>query len=132
MSERSILQPLGQWSTEGACRTLDLTVPERVAMFFPESDTARADLGRASAPAKAVCATCPVRGECLLYAVTTHVEDGIWGGTTPDVRKQIRRWLRLTHARPTPAIMVQLLESFVPLPKKERLTVISRMRRRSA
>jgi len=38
--------------------------------------------------ALAVCAACPVRADCLAYAVTTGQEYGIWGGRT---QQQIRR-----------------------------------------
>lgn len=32
--------------------------------------------------AKAVCAVCPVRRECLAYAIRTDQRSGIWGGMT--------------------------------------------------
>ena len=41
--------------------------------------------------AKAMCASCPVRSECLSYAVTTVQPDGVWGGTTPKERQKLRR-----------------------------------------
>ena len=57
--------------------------------FFPEP----ADLAAISR-AKAVCAGCPVAGECLTWAVETNQTDGIWGGHTPAERRAIRRrWL---------------------------------------
>jgi hypothetical protein len=39
---------------------------------------------------KAVCSECPLKLECLMYAVTTG-QHGIWGGTTENERKVIRR-----------------------------------------
>lgn len=39
--------------------------------------------------ALAVCATCPVRPECLDAYLTE--EEGIFGGTTPEQRAQLRR-----------------------------------------
>ena len=45
------------------------------AVFFPTSE-AHAD------EAKAICATCPVREECLEYALETRPGDGVWGGLT--------------------------------------------------
>jgi WhiB family redox-sensing transcriptional regulator len=35
--------------------------------------------------AKAVCGRCPVRANCLSYALITR-PDGIWGGTTREER----------------------------------------------
>jgi WhiB family redox-sensing transcriptional regulator len=40
--------------------------------------------------AKAVCATCPVVDQCLVYAMD-HNEFGVWGGMTANERKNIRR-----------------------------------------
>lgn len=57
--------------------------------FFPDP----ADV-RAISAAKAVCATCPVAGECLTWAIETNQTDGIWGGHTPTERRSLRRrWL---------------------------------------
>lgn len=42
------------------------------------------------AGAKKVCSTCPYIVECLLFAVKNN-EIGIWGGTTENERKEIRR-----------------------------------------
>ena len=43
------------------------------------------------ARAKAVCADCPVREACLAYAINTGEDFGVWGGTTPDERRALRR-----------------------------------------
>ncbi|MGI5155848.1 WhiB family transcriptional regulator [Microbispora sp. CA-102843] len=40
--------------------------------------------------AKAVCAGCPVVSECLAYALE-HGLTGVWGGTSQDERKAMRR-----------------------------------------
>ena len=63
---------------DAACRDADTTV------FFPASDN---DAG----PAKAICATCPVREECLEYALETRPADGIWGGLTAIERHRLIR-----------------------------------------
>lgn len=36
--------------------------------------------------ARAICMTCPVRDECLNYALETGETVGIWGGLTPEER----------------------------------------------
>jgi WhiB family redox-sensing transcriptional regulator len=42
--------------------------------------------------AKAVCAACRVRRQCLQYALATHQLHGVWGGTSEDERQlQARR-----------------------------------------
>ena len=68
------------WRDEAACRGLDTEV------FFPPSED-EAD----AAAAKAVCAVCPVREECLEWAVATNQPDGVWGGLTATERRRLRR-----------------------------------------
>ncbi len=68
--------PLG-WMSHGACRRED---PE---LFFPITTTGPALQQVRSA--KAVCGRCPVRANCLSYALQTR-QDGVWGGTTRDER----------------------------------------------
>ena len=46
--------------------------------------------------AKAICMECPVVNECLDYAIRTNQDSGIWGGTTEEERKSIRRHYRKT------------------------------------
>jgi WhiB family redox-sensing transcriptional regulator len=47
------------------------------------------------------CLRCPVRHECLTWALTEREEYGIWGGCTP---KQRRRILRRPRKKPTPGV----------------------------
>lgn len=51
--------------------------------FFP-------NYGENTNKAKAICDTCPVQPECLHHALTQPEKHGIWGGTTPRQRQQIR------------------------------------------
>lgn len=62
----------------GACRGLD---PE---LFHP----VRGDVDTLKA-AQAVCDGCPVREECLEYAIVNGEEHGIWGGASEAERKRI-------------------------------------------
>lgn len=67
------------WWLLAACREAD---PE---LFFPV--TAHGPGARETARAKAVCATCRVRRQCLQFALATHQAHGVWGGTTEDERR---------------------------------------------
>src|SRR5262245_20384349 len=63
------------WESRALCRDID------DGSFIPplreESDAARRTRERA---AKSVCAACPVRQECLDYALRVREPFGIWGG----------------------------------------------------
>lgn len=49
-------------------------------------------------PAKKVCAGCPVRAECLSFAMETGERDGIWGGLTPYERTALKTKVRKERA----------------------------------
>jgi len=60
--------------------------------FFPVGSNVLAM--RQIEAAKAICAICEVRADCLEYAVRTNQESGIWGGMAEDDRRRYRkRWL---------------------------------------
>ena len=70
---------------------------ENPELFFPQGDGRK--IGPKIARAKAVCARCPLREECLAWALKHHDltrEHGIWGGKTPHERRilirEYRRW----------------------------------------
>jgi WhiB family redox-sensing transcriptional regulator len=44
--------------------------------------------------AKAVCAGCPVRPDCLAFALDTEQNDGVWGGLSETERRALKRKLR--------------------------------------
>ena len=69
------------WHQHGACRGADPN------LFFPER-------GESVKEAKAVCARCPVRAECLDYAMENHEVVGIWGGLSARERRQLSRTRR--------------------------------------
>ena len=41
--------------------------------------------------AKKLCADCPIRLECLEYALAADEEYGVWGGLSPVERRQLKR-----------------------------------------
>jgi hypothetical protein len=44
-------------------------------------------------------AACPVRGECLDFALLTNQDSGVWGGTSEDERRKLRRaWVKTRRA----------------------------------
>jgi WhiB family redox-sensing transcriptional regulator len=59
-------------------------------MFFPPSHSERKDerVARERA-AKEICKVCPVRRECLAYAIRIREPHGIWGGLNELERKQV-------------------------------------------
>ena len=54
--------------------------------------------GAQTIAAKAVCAGCVVRSECLAYALADSNLVGIWGGTSERERRRMRRDARLGEA----------------------------------
>lgn len=73
----------GYWRRWAACQRED---PE---LFFPVGSTGPS-LAQIT-EAKKICARCPVRTACLVFAMTTGQAYGIWGGLTEDERRRIRR-----------------------------------------
>ena len=41
--------------------------------------------------AKSICEDCPVRRPCLLWALETGEDHGVWGGATAKERRKMRR-----------------------------------------
>lgn len=65
------------WAGHAACRTTD-----------PDSLFVQ---GAAQNRAKAICAGCLVRTECLADALDNRVEFGVWGGMTERERRALLR-----------------------------------------
>ena len=66
------------WMVEALCAQAD---PDA---FFPGK-------GGPTGAAKAVCLACPVRTECLAYALDRDERFGVWGGTSPGERHALLR-----------------------------------------
>ncbi len=72
------------WQANAACRG------PQSAMFFPPSHFERRDeKDLREANAKAICATCSVRRDCLDYAVQIREPHGIWGGLNEMERRLV-------------------------------------------
>ena len=83
-----ITTPNEGWRLLAACRDAD---PE---LFFPVSLSGPAL--EQIAQAKAICAGCPVRRQCLDFALDIRQDHGVWGGMTEQERhprpEQTRTW----------------------------------------
>lgn len=78
-----VLAPPGKWATRAACRDAE------AELFFPGK-------GNPTRPAVAVCDRCPVRRDCLEYALTLErgkpeEAHGVWGGLTAKQRVRLAR-----------------------------------------
>ena len=70
------------WQLRAACRGPD------ASLFFPPSHFERKDeKEERETLAKSICRTCPVKRECLDYALRIREPHGIWGGLNETERK---------------------------------------------
>jgi WhiB family transcriptional regulator, redox-sensing transcriptional regulator len=77
------------WRHSALCRDED---PE---LFFPIGTTGPAAVQVEQA--KVVCRRCSVVEDCLSWALDTGQDAGVWGGTSEDERRALRR--RAVRAR---------------------------------
>jgi WhiB family transcriptional regulator, redox-sensing transcriptional regulator len=74
------------WQFRAACRG------EESALFFaPNYFERREQKNAREVRAKAICARCPVRTECLEYALRIREPHGIWGGLNEFERRTLLR-----------------------------------------
>jgi WhiB family redox-sensing transcriptional regulator len=76
-----------RWRLDASCRSIE------PSLFFPIGVTRQAhdQIGAA----KQICATCPVTRPSLEFAIATNQDNGVWGGTSEEERRALRRkWLR--------------------------------------
>ncbi|HYY45239.1 MAG TPA: WhiB family transcriptional regulator [Actinomycetota bacterium] len=80
------------WQDRAACTSYHPT-----GLFFDLDDVEPpAERRRREEQAKAICAICDVRVECLEFALKWREVHGIWGGTTEAERRQILRRSKLS------------------------------------
>ena len=81
------LGPIKDWRDGASCRDTD---PD---LFFPVGTTGAAV--DQIAAAKAVCDACPAKEPCLQFAIENTQDSGVWGGTSEDERRKLRRaWVK--------------------------------------
>jgi WhiB family redox-sensing transcriptional regulator len=68
------------WKRRAACRDKD------PALWFPDDYTSR---HYDAQMAKAICWSCPVRIDCLIYALAVDARYGTYGGMTASERNQL-------------------------------------------
>lgn len=70
--------PPGDWVQQAACGGAPVDI------WFPDDP-------HQATEAKTACAACPVRNECLDYALDNRIQHGIWGGLTHEERRKLSR-----------------------------------------
>ncbi len=91
------------WADHAACRT------ENPELFFP---LAIEPYSWQVKRAKQVCGGCPVRRDCLTYALESAQKYGVWGGATEEERRRLRAKAR---GRPMEAL-ASVAENFTAQP----------------
>jgi WhiB family redox-sensing transcriptional regulator len=86
-----------EWVHRALCKDED---PE---LFFPVGTTGPA--ASQIDAAKAVCVRCPVRLDCLEWAMTTSQGSGVWGGLSEEERRALRRARRRSSLGPVPVFV---------------------------
>ncbi len=86
MWNRTVDWGTDDWRRVAACRH---TEPD---LFFPIGTTGPA-VDQIDA-AKGVCRSCEAQEPCLDFALATNQESGVWGGTSEEERRKLRRaWM---------------------------------------
>ena len=81
------VEPIRNWRDVAACRDTD---PD---LFFPVGTTGAAV--DQIAAAKAVCDSCLGKEACLQFAIENNQDSGVWGGTSEEERRKLRRaWVK--------------------------------------
>ena len=72
------------WQTRAACRGADANL-----FFAPTHQETKEERIAREDQAKSVCAVCPVREQCLSFALATRETHGIWGGLNESERRRM-------------------------------------------
>ena len=92
------------WRDDAACKHAD------PGLFFPTATTG--DAIEDTEAALAMCRRCPVREQCLEFAMVTNQRDGIWGATSEEDRRRMRSaWVAARRLRDTSGAPSRRLQS---------------------
>ena len=72
---------MNDWRASANCQGMS------PGLFFPEKGNCEQQIKEA----RAVCAGCEVRSECLEEAMASGTRFGLWGGLTTQERRKLRR-----------------------------------------
>lgn len=86
MGEAAMIEWDKGWQYRAACRGEDAEV-----FFAPNYFERKEEKDARETQAKAICVRCPVRAECLDYALRAREPHGIWGGMNEAERKALIR-----------------------------------------
>lgn len=67
-----------EWMDDASCAEVG------TELFFPE-------VGEPADDAKRICKGCPVRLDCLTYAMDNNEQHGLWGGLTTNQRRRLAK-----------------------------------------
>ncbi|MFI6496848.1 WhiB family transcriptional regulator [Nonomuraea typhae] len=79
------LRPDWSWQHRAVCKGEDLV------LFFGPDGERQPERDVRERKAKAICGGCPVRRECLDYALSRNEKYGFWAGLNEDERASERR-----------------------------------------
>ncbi len=79
-------EQISSWQHFAACRGVDAGY-----FFAPNYFEKRSEKNAREAVAKAICARCPVREDCLEYALEVREAHGTWGGLNEMERRALLR-----------------------------------------
>ncbi len=102
MLKSAVLTEAAAWMDKARCKGID---PD---LFHPdENDEDQVKVAKKE-KAKAICAECPVRLDCLEFAINKPEKDGIWGGATKDERDKLKR-KSVKRNKPIRELAIQLI-----------------------
>ena len=86
MREQLSNDDIPSWQFRSACRGEDSTL-----FFAPSYFEQRSEKAAREHRAKTICARCPVRVDCLEYAIRIREDHGVWGGLNESERRALVR-----------------------------------------
>jgi WhiB family redox-sensing transcriptional regulator len=72
-----------EWMEQSSCKGMSPSI------FHPEEEDPEYE--RRVFDAKAICHSCAVESECLVWALTRGEKLGVWGGKSEQERRRLRR-----------------------------------------